>query len=70
LYEKISSSQQASCSSDVPWSYGSELFKYFKLAKFEGMSGHIEFDSLTGYRKNLTLNIVDLSKEDAVDLVV
>ena len=52
----------ASCVSGQSWSSGSVLMKFLKKTKLQGLTGHIEFDKLTGYRKNLTLLIVDKAK--------
>ena len=52
----------ASCVSGQSWSSGSVLMKLLKKTKLHGLTGHIEFDKLTGYRKNLTLLIVDKAK--------
>ena len=57
-----------SCSNDKPWMFGAEFIKYLKLSNFKGLSGHMEFDQKTGYRKNLKLSIVDKTKT-GVDLV-
>ncbi len=51
-----------SCSTGQQWLGGPILMRYLKKAKFKGLSGHIEFDKLTGYRKNLTFLIVDKTK--------
>ena len=56
------SSPKASCSTGQPWINGPILLKHLKMSKFKGLSGHIEFDKLTGYRKNLTITIVDKAK--------
>ena len=39
------------------------------MSRFEGLSGHVEFDHATGLRNNLTLSIVDKTKT-GVDLVI
>ena len=51
------------------WSFGSDFNSFMKLSKFEGVSGRVEFDSISGYRDNITMAIVDLGKDDVVDLV-
>lgn len=56
-----------SCATETPWLYGSELMKYLKMNKLYGLSGYIEFD-VAGYRKNLSISIVDRTKT-TVDLV-
>ncbi len=61
--------QTGSCDTENPWPYGADFNQYLKLSKFEGISGNIEFDPLTGFRTNLTLSIVDLGKDDLVDLI-
>lgn len=58
----------ASCANERPWMFGSDFIKYLKLSNFKGLSGHIEFDQTSGYRKNLKFSIVDKTKA-GVDLV-
>ncbi len=36
--------------------------KHLKTSNINGLSGHIEFDQATGYRKNLTVDIVDMTR--------
>lgn len=62
-------SPTGSCESERPWSDGIDFNQYLKLSKFEGVSGNVEFDPQTGFRTNLTMSIVDLGKDDLVDLV-
>lgn len=61
-------SVKASCQREEGWSYGVKLIKYMKMTSFQGLSGNIQFDRNTGYRKNFTLYIVDKTKF-GVDLV-
>ena len=68
LAETIPKSPSVSCSKENPWYYGEEFMRYLRLSDFNGLSGHIEFDSTTGCRKNLTIRIVDLIK-DGISLV-
>ena len=64
----IPESPKASCESEKPWSYGTELMKSLRKTKFNGLSGSVEFDEETGYRKNITLSIVDKTRI-GIDLV-
>lgn len=57
-----------SCISEKQWSYGPQMLEHFKNIKINGLSGNIEFDTKTGYRKNLTLSIVDRTK-NGVELI-
>lgn len=57
-----------SCESENQWSYGQQMIEHFKTMKINGLSGNIEFDKTTGYRKNLTLSIVDRTK-NGVELI-
>ena len=50
------------------WSYGEQFMKYLRLSDFNGLTGRIEFNQMTGYRKNITIGIVDLIK-DGLSLV-
>lgn len=59
---------RASCESEKPWIYGSELMKNLRKTKFNGLSGVVEFDQYTGYRQNIALSIVDKTKI-GIDLV-
>ena len=59
LVDLIVESPKISCSLGQPWFNGPLLMKYLKMADFNGLSGHIEFDQNTGFRKNLTISIVD-----------
>ena len=68
LAETIPNSPSVSCCKENPWHYGEEFMRYLRLSDFNGLSGRIEFDSTTGFRKNLTIKIVDLIK-DGISLV-
>lgn len=57
-----------SCATEKQWSYGPEMLEHFKNMKTNGLSGNIEFDKKTGLRKNLTLSIVDRTK-NGVELI-
>ena len=59
----------ASCANEKPWLFGVDFIKYLKLSNFKGLSGHIEFDQITGYRKKMKFSIVDKTKA-GVDLVI
>ena len=50
------------------WDYGEKFMKYLRLSDFNGLTGRIEFNQMTGYRKNMTIGIVDLIK-DGLSLV-
>lgn len=65
----MQSSSTVSCQKETPWLFGSTLTRYLKMNKFNGLTGNIEFDPVTGLRTNLTLNIVDRTKT-SVDLVI
>ena len=60
-------SPKISCESGDPWLDGRYLMNHLKMNNFKGLSGNIQFDQQTGYRKNLTLAIVDKTKS-GVDL--
>ena len=68
LVELMPHSPSVSCQKETPWQFGPEFLKYLKKSSFNGLSGRVEFDQLTGYRNNVTLAIVDKTKT-AVDLV-
>jgi hypothetical protein len=68
LVDIILAAPSVSCKKDTSWLFGSEFMKFLKMSSFHGLSGYIEFDQLTGYRKNITLSIVDRTKK-GVDLV-
>lgn len=68
LAEVMIAPSSVSCQKEEPWQFGSEFMKYLKMSNFNGLSGHIEFDQRTGYRKNVTFSIVDKTKS-GVDLV-
>lgn len=57
-----------SCQREIEWPFGAEFVKYLRMSKFAGMSGNVEFDTVTGHRINLTLSIVDKTRT-GVDLV-
>ena len=61
-------SASASCSAERPWLLGNAFVKFLKMANFQGLTGHVEFEQSTGYRRNLTLNIVDKTR-NGIDLV-
>ena len=63
LYEKIPKSHTVSCEKEIKWDYGDEFIDNLKSTDFNGLSGPIQFDSVTGHRQNLTLDIVDLTKQ-------
>lgn len=68
LVDVIPEYPKASCENEIPWSYGNEFLVQLRKIKFTGLSGYIEFDENTGYRKNVTLAIVDKTRS-GVDLV-
>lgn len=68
LAEVIPSAPSVSCAKEQPWFFGTDFLRSMKLSNFNGLSGHIEFDLVKGYRKNITLSIVDKTKA-GVDLI-
>lgn len=68
LVDQINTSPAVSCQRETEWAFGPELVKYLRMSKFNGLSGHIEFDQRTGFRTNLTLSIVDKTRT-GVDMV-
>ena len=67
LYRIIKSSPKISCETGSPWLDGPYLMKHLKMNNFKGLSGNFDFDVKTGYRKNVTIGIVDKTKS-GVDL--
>ena len=67
IYNLIDESPKISCETEEPWQYGPVLMKHLKMNTLKGLSGNLEFDQITGYRKNITLSIVDKTKS-GVDL--
>jgi hypothetical protein len=67
IYRHMKQSPKISCEDGEPWLDGHYLMSHLKRNNFKGLSGHIQFDQQTGYRKNLTLAIVDKTKS-GVDL--
>lgn len=61
-------SNQVTCESEIPWSFGSKLKYYLKSNVVNGLTGNIQFNSVTGLRTNLTISIVD-KIGNAIDLV-
>lgn len=61
-------SPSVSCEAETKWHYGDEFMSFLKKSSITGLSGKIEFDQVTGMRKNLTMQIVDLSR-NGVSLV-
>ena len=68
IVEMIPVSPSVSCQKETSWQFGTDFMRYLKMSKFEGLSGHVEFDQMTGFRSNITLSIVDKTKT-GVDLV-
>ncbi len=68
MVETIGYSPSVSCQNEKPWLYGNQFIKFLKVTNFNGYSGFIGFDHVTGYRNNLTLSIVDKTRT-GVDLV-
>ncbi len=62
LADIIPVSPKVSCEKETKWYFGDDFMNYLKMSKVQGLSGNIEFDQQTGFRKNLTLHVVDLSK--------
>jgi hypothetical protein len=68
LIENLSIPVAVSCEEEEPWVFGHKFTSNLKLNKMQGLSGQIEIDDKTGYRKNNILSIVDKSRM-GVDLV-
>jgi hypothetical protein len=68
LVELMNEPATASCSNETPWTFGITLSRYLRMNKINGLSGNIEFDQVTGVRKNISFCIVDRTKTN-VDLV-
>ncbi len=68
LFDKLTAPKHVSCDHELPWEFGESFVTHLKMNKMSGLSGFIEFDQKTGYRKNTTLTIVDKSR-NGVDLV-
>ncbi|XP_040044612.2 glutamate receptor ionotropic, kainate 5 isoform X3 [Gasterosteus aculeatus] len=47
-----------SCSSPLIWQHGTSLMNYLRMVEYDGMTGHIEFNS-KGQRTNYTLKILE-----------
>lgn len=49
----------ASCAKSKPWTHGSTLVNYLRTSvEFDGMSGRVLFDPLTGQRSGYELNVI------------
>jgi hypothetical protein len=68
MVENLSIPVTVSCEDEEPWYFGKTFSSNMKLTKMQGLSGQIEIDERTGYRKNNILSIVDKSRL-GVDLV-
>uniref|UniRef100_A0AAV2K6X3 Ionotropic glutamate receptor L-glutamate and glycine-binding domain-containing protein n=1 Tax=Knipowitschia caucasica TaxID=637954 RepID=A0AAV2K6X3_KNICA len=47
-----------SCSSPLIWQHGTSLMNYLRMVEYEGLTGHVEFNS-KGQRTNYTLKILE-----------
>ncbi|KAM8840554.1 glutamate receptor ionotropic, kainate 5-like isoform 1-T12 [Spinachia spinachia] len=47
-----------SCSSPLIWQHGTSLMNYLRMVEYDGLTGHIEFNS-KGQRTNYTLKILE-----------
>ena len=59
---------RANCKREVSWPFGKKFIKNLKAFKGDSVSGHVEFQKHTGFRKNLTLSLVEKTKK-GIDLV-
>ncbi|KAK4297158.1 hypothetical protein Pmani_030406 [Petrolisthes manimaculis] len=50
------------CDGDFTWVHGNSLINYMKWVQVNGLTGLIKFDT-EGFRRDVTLDIVELSKE-------
>lgn len=70
LTKKLKSSGiVASCSEEKAWRFGVKFAYLMRNNTFDGLSGHIQFDSTNGYRTNFSLLIMDKTKQD-VEVVI
>ncbi|XP_054620043.1 glutamate receptor ionotropic, kainate 5-like isoform X2 [Dunckerocampus dactyliophorus] len=46
------------CGSPVIWQHGTSLMNYLRMVEYDGLTGHIEFNS-KGQRSNYTLNVLE-----------
>ena len=68
LIEPIAKSTPGSCEKEIRWNYGIQFMNFIKMTNVNSVTGHIEFDENTGFRKNVSLTLVDKTKY-GVDLV-
>ncbi len=68
LIEQIAQSIPGSCENEMKWSYGEKFMSFIKMTNMNSVTGHIEFDENTGFRKNISLTLVDKTKY-GVDIV-
>ncbi len=68
LIESIAQSIPGSCETESKWSFGKHFMSYIKMTNMNSVTGHIEFDENTGFRKNISLTLIDKTKA-GVDLV-
>ncbi|XP_063226898.1 glutamate receptor ionotropic, kainate 2-like isoform X2 [Bacillus rossius redtenbacheri] len=54
-------SQSLSCARPQPWVHGEHVNRYMKMFKFLGLSGEVSFDALSGRRKDITLEVMEVS---------
>ena len=50
------------CNSGISWKFGSSLINYFKLIRWNGLTGHIEFGD-DGSRRNFDVEIQRLNPD-------
>jgi hypothetical protein len=61
-------SSSVSCEKETIWGFGQAFINFMKTSNTTGLSGGITFSMKTGERNNISLNIVDMTK-NGVDLV-
>nr|QRN45440.1 ionotropic glutamate receptor kainate 2-like isoform X4 [Carausius morosus] len=53
--------ESLSCVRPQAWSHGEHVSQYMKMFKFMGLSGELTFDVKTGRRKDITLELMEVS---------
>ncbi len=62
LVDSLPVSFSVSCEHETKWEFGKKFNNFLRMSKINGLSGNIEFEPSTGFRKNLIFNIVDMTK--------
>lgn len=47
-----------SCEEGTSWQYGATVLNYVRQVHLEGLSGYVAFDALTGFRSNVTFDVI------------